>query len=378
MILAATIYAAFTAAVALYILATTILNSAWLFHSNMFEPATKGPLVSVLIPARNEAERIEACVDSFLDQRYSNFEIIVYDDDSTDATGEILDRRAEEYPGKLRVIHGKGLESGWYGKPHAMQRLSEAAKGEWLLFSDADTIHEPRSIGAAVRLAEIWKADLVSGYIRHTMGSFGETAVVPSIYLLTMIAMPLWLIQATKTPLISHAIGQYMFFRTSKYREFGGYGAVRDMVSEDVRIARKLKEAGGKAVFVDLKNFASCRMYDGYKSAMAGLSKNVFDYLGKNFAILLLGTIAVPLLFLVPIIGAAWVPDALGDAQPFFRLGVMLLLYAWLIVTMERRLPWDAPLIYPIIFINVLSTAWRAFHLFFLGKSIEWKGRMVK
>lgn len=370
-------WGALATASGLFILLTTALNTAWLYHGGP-HPVQKGPRVSVLVPARNEETQIKTCIESLLDQVYDDYEIIVYDDDSTDGTGAILDRYAEDNPDLIRVIHGKGIEEGWYGKPHAMQRLSEVAEGDWLLFTDADTVHRPDSIGKAVALADRYNADLVSGYIRHDVGSFGETEVVPAIYLLSMIAMPLWLIHLTKSPVISHAIGQFMFFKTSSYEKIGGYASVKDKVSEDVRIARLLKKSGGKILFFDLKYHVSCRMYKSYKSAIAGLSKNVYDYLGKNFFVLLLGTIAVPLLFFVPIIGSFWVPPFLSPAQPYFRYHFMVLLYSWTLVALERMLPWYLPFIYPLVLINVLSTAWRAFRLFFTGKAIEWKGRMVK
>jgi chlorobactene glucosyltransferase len=373
-----TIYAAITAAAAAWILLVTVLNAVWLVHTNLIRPKREGPLVSILVPARNEEARIGACLDSLIAQDYDSKEIIVYDDESTDGTGAILDRYAEKYPNLVKVIHGKGPGEGWYGKPHALHRLSEAAGGDWLYFTDADTIHKPGSVGHVLGLAGLYKADLVSGYVRHLIGGFGEAQVVPAIYLLSMIAMPLWLVNVVKAPFISHAIGQAMFFKASIYKKSGGYSAVRDKVSEDVRIARLVKKQGGRVLFADLKDQVSCRMYEGYASAIAGLSKNVYDYFDKNILILIAGTLTVPLIFFVPLIGSLWVPDFLAQAQPFFRLNCILLLYTWGIVTLERMLPWYLPFIYPLILVNVLSTAWRAARLFSTGRKIEWKGRMVK
>lgn len=374
----ATIYGIIVAVAAVHILIVTGLNAIWMLHTSIVRPAKTGPLVSVLVPARNEESRIEICLDSLLAQNYGNLEIIVYDDESTDGTGAILDRYAGDHPDLVKVIHGQGLEKGWYGKPHALQRLSEAASGAWLYFTDADTIHKPDSVGFALGLSNHYKADLVSGYIRLETGSFGEAQVVPAIYLLSMIAMPLWLIHVVKSPLISHAIGQTMLFRASAYEKTGGYAAVKDKVTEDVRIARLVKKHGGKVIFADLKETVSCRMYKDYESAISGLSKNVYDYFNKNILVLLAATAAVPLVFFVPIIGAVWVPAFLAQAQPFFRLSCLVLLYAWAILTLERKLPWYIPLIYPLILVNVLSTAWRAARLFSTGRAIEWKGRMVK
>ncbi|HWR11841.1 MAG TPA: glycosyltransferase [Rectinemataceae bacterium] len=372
-----TAYAMITAAAGIYILIVTGLNTAWMFHTNIGSPKKSGSLVSVLIPARDEEEHIAACLDSLVAQNYENLEIIVYDDDSTDGTKKILNRYVKEYPSLVRAIHGN-LEEGWYGKPNALQHLSEAASGAWLYFTDADTVHEADSVGFALGVAEFHKADLLSGYVRNKIGSFGEGQVVPAIYLLTMVAMPLWLIHLTKTPIISHAIGQAMLFRTSMYEKLGGYDAVKDKVSEDVHMARLVKKHGGKVIFADLKDQITCRMYVDYRSAITGFSKNVYDYFNKNIFILVAVTALVPLIFFIPLLASCWLPASLIQAQPWFRLGCVVIFYAWGLVTLERALPLYIPFIYPLILINVLSTAWRARRLFSTGKAIEWKGRMVK
>lgn len=372
-----TIYAVFTAVAGVYILIVTGLNGAWMLHTNLVRPQRSGPLVSVLIPARDEETHIADCLDSLLVQTYDNYEIIVYDDDSTDGTARILARYASEHPDRLKIISGH-LETGWYGKPHAMQRLSENASGVWLCFTDADTIHGKDSVSKLMGIADHFKADFVSGYVRHKIGGFGEAMVVPALYLLSMVAMPLWLIHIVKAPIVSHAIGQIMLFRTSNYVASGGYQAVKNQVSEDIRIVRLVKKHGGRAVFADLKEEISCRMYKDYKSAIKGFSKNVYDYFNKNNLILTAATIAVPLVFFIPILGSMWLPAALMAAQPYFRLSCLAIIYAWGFVALERMLPWYIPFIYPVILVNVLSTAWRAYRLFKDGKAVEWKGRMVK
>lgn len=373
------VYAIITAGVAVYILGLSIMNIAWLFHTTFVKPSGSPETVSVLIPARNEAQSLGPCLDSLLVQTRRNIEIIIYDDDSDDGTGQIAREYAEKYPLKVRVIQGKGLEEGWYGKPHALQRLSEQASGEWLLFTDADTIHSPESVATALALARYYRADLVTGYTRIENRSFGEAETIPSIFLLSMAVMPLWLSHRSRRPFLSHAIGQYMFFRASTYRKAGGYASVRTQVTEDVRMARQIKKAGGRVLFADLKDVCSCRMYGSYSAAMAGLSKNVFDYVDKRTGLLVAATVAIPLFFLLPILGSVWMPDSFAAAaQPFFRLHTLCMLYAWLLVSIDRRLPWYVPLIYPLILINTLSMGWRAADHFRRGEALMWKGRMVR
>lgn len=369
--------AVFAGMAGIWIVSVTILNTMWMFQTNLIQPKREGPLVSILVPARDEEARLAACLDSLLAQDYPHAEIIVYDDDSSDGTPAILADYETRFPGRVRAIRGV-LEEGWYGKPHAMQRLSEAAAGHWLFFTDADTIHEPDSVSRVMGLADHYKVDLVSGYVRHAIGSFGEAVTVPSLYLLTMALMPVWLSHRTKAPALSHAIGQVMFFNAKAYRKAGGYAATARQVSEDVRVARLVKRSGGRVLFADLKSQVSCRMYESYQEAIDGFSKNVYDYFDKKFALLLAITVVVPLVFFAPLFCAVWLPEPLRAALPWFRLSSLLVFYSWGLVTVDRSLPWYVPFVYPLIFVNTLSAAWKAFRLFATGKAIAWKGRMVR
>ena len=290
---AVTIYAAITAAAAIYILIVTLLNESWMLHTNVIKLKESGVLVSVLVPARNEKARIEACLDSLLAQSYDNLEIIVYDDDSTDGTSQILDRYEDENPDLIKVIHGSGLEKGWYGKPHALQRLSEAATGAWLYFTDADTVHEPGSWA----FPSVWPSTTRPTSSRDTCATGSAASARPrsSRHLPPLdgghaaLAWP-----PSEGSFHLPRYRQSMLFKTTMYMKIGGYSSVKDRVSEDVRIARIVKRHGGKVVFSDLKEWVSCRMYDGYKNAITGLSKNVYDYFNKNVFLLVGATIAVP------------------------------------------------------------------------------------
>ncbi|HEY9053766.1 MAG TPA: glycosyltransferase [Rectinemataceae bacterium] len=410
-------FSAICAMAAAWVFILSTANSLWLASTNRLRPTAPiaSPRISVLVPARNEAQRIEKCLASLLAQDYADYEIIVYDDDSSDGTGPILDRLAARQaesrqaaarlaaasspsdtgiPGarsepSLAIIRGHGLPEGWYGKAWAMHTLAKAASGEYLLFTDADTIHAPGSLARLSALAVRCGADLVSGYVQHEIPNFGQAAVVPAIYLLTMAIMPLALIRATRIPAFSHAIGQCMFFKAESYWRIGGYEAVRGLISEDVRIARLAKRSGAVLAFADLKHQISCSMYEDYRSAVDGIAKNVFDYMNKSRLLLALATIAVPLVCYIPLLASAWLPPALTatiapfpgrgpiSAQNLFRITSALFFAAWIPVTIERRLPWYQPLISPIVLASTLSAGWRARSRFRRGESLVWKGRKV-
>jgi chlorobactene glucosyltransferase len=373
-----TAYGAVTFAVCVFFFFITLSNILWLIHTLTIEPKKTGPSVAVLIPARNEALRIRPCLDSLLQQDYGSYQIYVIDDNSTDETWEVLKDYMLRFPRKLKAFKAEPLPEGWYGKPHALQELASHVKEDYMLCTDADTVHKPNSIGKAMAAAGKYGADLITGYAHHLMPTFGEASVVPSMYILTMFGMPLYLIPKTKTPLISHAIGQFMLFRRSFFEKIGGYEKVRHEATEDVKIARIVKKHGGKIAFIDLRDIVDCRMYATYNGAIQGIAKNAYDYLGKNLIILFLGTVAVPLFFFIPIIVCFVNIPWLGPALPFLKSSAILSFYTWALETIDRRLPWYVPFIYPLIFVNTMSALWRGFRLVNKEGGIEWKGRKVQ
>ena len=187
------------------ILAQTLAN---LRHLPAPPPAAPGefsdgaPLVSVLVPARDEAHRIGPCVASLLAQDYPNFELLVLDDHSTDDTGAVvLDlglRETEadtdaDAPPQRRLLRGEPLPPGWTGKAWACHQLARVARGEWLLFTDADTVHAPGALAAMVAHARRTRADLLSAWPRQLVGSWSERLVIPLVYVLLTGFLPMWL-----------------------------------------------------------------------------------------------------------------------------------------------------------------------------------------
>jgi len=336
-----------------------------------------GPLVSVLVPARNEENNIERCVNSLLNQVYKNYEILVLNDNSTDRTAEILSRLAAEEP-RIRVFNGKPLPDDWYGKPYALQQLSEQAKGEILLFTDADTVHMPGSISWAVTNLEKLKVDMVSGYIGQIFVKFGEIITVPLMFFLTGFVIPLFLNRFSKHSCFSAAIGQYIAIRNEVFRAIGGCQAFRKKTSEDIYMARYVKKKGYKTRFLNITEYVKCRMYNGYRSAIEGIGKNIFDYLGKNTVVLFLLVIVVffflffpfPLLFF-----------CIANSSPWtLHILIVNILYTltWVFMFLGQRLNWWYGFLWPLIFLNLLyMAAWSWFRTV-SGRGFSWKDRVVE
>ena len=183
------------------------------------------PLVSILIPARNEEANIEDCLESLRKQDYPNFEIIVLDDDSSDNTANIV-KRIVVGDNRIQLIKGEPLAEGWAGKPFACYQLARRARGTWLLFVDADTTHAPNMLRSILALAIGLKVSLLSGFPRQLATSLPQRVAIPVLYFVIMCWLPLWWLQRSKNPKQSLANGQVLLFPRDEYWRIGGHEAV--------------------------------------------------------------------------------------------------------------------------------------------------------
>lgn len=257
---------------------------------------TESPLVSLLVPARNEERLIRECIGSLVQQDYVNYEVIVLNDGSTDRTGTILAELSKEYPDKLTVINGKDLPKHWVGKNWACHNLSKIAQGEILLFTDADTIHKPDMIRASVTLLISKKLDFFSMIPFEEMRTFGEKTIIPMIHYLYFAYLPNILITKSRRTSVSAANGQFMCFRKSAYNAIGGHESVKSNLVEDVFLAKEVKKHGMRMALVDGTDFVSCRMYTNFSESFKGFSKNL--YAGFSFDLPLFSVFIVHLILL--------------------------------------------------------------------------------
>lgn len=244
------------------------------------------PLVSVLVPARNEAANIARCVRSLLAQNYPNFELIILDDSSQDSTGAIVEMLAnpsDDPAHRLRLMRGAPLPDGWLGKNFACHQLYQVAQGELLLFTDADTTHSVGSLSKAITALDYERADFLSLFPHQQTVSLPERLIVPLVQFFVSSLLPVWLIGRSHHPSLCAANGQFMLFRRGAYEEIGGHAAVRNMVLEDMLLARRIKQAGLKQVLPDGSDLVQCRMYRSGSDLWRGFSKNLFAFF--NFSL---------------------------------------------------------------------------------------------
>jgi len=239
------------------------------------------PTLSIVVPARDEERSIERCVRSLLAQLWVDVEVIVVDDHSTDATPQILERLAREDT-RLRVVSGAQLPPGWIGKPWALVQGAHHAQGEWLLFTDADSWHEPAGSASMLWLATRAGVDAISIATRQELGSFWERAVLPSILgLILFVVGPLGAINDPRKPKHALANGQYILVTREAYDALGGHAALRSEIVEDVAFARRIKEDGRfRFLLIGGDRIANVRMYHSLPEIWRGFTKNVF--IGAN------------------------------------------------------------------------------------------------
>jgi len=244
------------------------------------------PLVSVLIPARDEAKNIKRCVRSLLKQDYPNIEILVLDDNSSDGTGQIV-RQMGKKDSRVRLITGKPLKNGWMGKSYACHQLSKHAGGEYLIFTDADTIHLSSSVSNSVNCLTANNLDAMSiTFISFAILSF----------------LPLVLIKKSRHPLFCTAIGQFILFKRDVYKKIGGHKSIKKEILDDVKISKQVKRCGYKFMIFDGSGDIYCRMYRNFSGAIKGYSKVIFAAFDFHISIQFVVTVLITILFLLPFI----------------------------------------------------------------------------
>lgn len=377
-------YAWIVAIVSIYFLVFALINAFWLWVYSKKPRYFDGEKVSVCIPARNEEKNIENCIRSLMDQSYKNYEVLVLNDNSEDRTGEILLSLSKEFPDRLRVFTGKPLEEGWTGKIFALNQLIKETRGEYLLLTDADTIHKKDSIAFAMTNMKVHKADMLSGYIKEKVVTFGERITIPLIFMLTSFVLPLFLNRITPFPFTSVAIGQYIMIKKKVFESVGGYEAMKTLISEDVFLARYIKKHGYKTIFTDCKRAALCRMYTGYTESVNGITKNIFSFLSNNSAIILTAIIAVSLFLLLPfplfigtLISNVTAGGWITTSTVLLGINVFVMFVVWSLVTGSQHLPFSTPFLYPILFGNLVYMATLSYVRTITGKGYVWKGRVV-
>lgn len=289
-------YAAIVAAWPIRHLAITWILSRFdvLTRSSPAMRSPDAPLVSAVIPAKDEEGALGDCLASVLAQDYPNLEILIVDDRSTDGTAAIARLAAGRDP-RVRLVSITDLPDGWTGKTHALHVASAEARGAWFWFLDADTRHAPESLSVMMEYARGHDAAMASLVPEMRCETFWEKVVQPLAGIVLMRSFPLYAVNDDrKKP--AFANGQYILIRKDAYRAAGGHEAVRDRFVEDIYLARRVKALGLPIRCAVSTDISSTRMYTNLPQIVRGWSRILYDALGRR-SWPLVGKVVEPLIF---------------------------------------------------------------------------------
>lgn len=363
----------------LFGLITALVNYFTIRHFNQYPAAKTWPRVSVLVPARNEERAIEACISSLLAQDYPDFEIIVLDDHSTDATPGILEKLSQN-GSRLRVLDGAPLPEGWLGKHWACHQLYQASTGDLLLFTDADTRHAPDMLRASVSALLAEGAGLVTAFPCEEVITWGEKLLIPFMGFGILTFIPIRLVQRLRWTALSVTIGQFMLFRREAYEAVGGFEAVRDEIVDDMCLGRNVIAGGGEWRLLDGTRHVSCRMYRGFWEAVNGFGKSIFAVFDYRILPYFIGWTVIGIAFLEPAAAliSYWLGRPLTPLSPeAASLAVALSLILWTVAYRRFHFPPYMVLLYPLTMLLFLLVALRSFVQTATGTA-TWKERTLE
>jgi len=354
-----------------------ITNLFYLKNLARYKTCNDTPFVSILVPARNEQDVIGNCLKSLLAQDYHYYEVIVIDDESTDSTPQILQSLAEENS-RLKIEKGMPLPPGWLGKHWACHQLALKAKGELLLFTDADTVHRPFMLQHAVSAMTAEKADLISALPHQIMVSFIEKLVMPFSYWSTMVFLPLFIAYRTKNGWLSSGTGQFMLFRRSAYEAIGGFASIKNHVVDDVELCKRIHAQGFRWRLFDGKDIYQVRQYENFKELYEGYTKNLFAGFGNNIPVFAFVWLWLLTIFWAPPVAIIISYLLSVDTWFYYLCGIciMLSLLSWCITCAKFHFPLYIAIFYPITILMMVIFAYSSLHLS-LARRATWKGRYM-
>lgn len=346
-------------------------------------PIGRLPSVAVVIPARNEADKIGRCLAGLLAQCYpaSRFSVTVVDDGSGDATACIVEQFAER-AANLRLLRGDPLPTGWLGKSYACWQGARKANAEWLCFLDADTCVAPEALAAAVGIAQRRQLDLLSLEPYQELESFWERLILPTGFLLLAFFKDLRPF-SDPTSEAATANGQFILVRRATYEVLGGHAAIRGEIAEDRRLAERAKRSGHRIALMAGDQLVHTRMYTGLGPLWQGLSKHAVE-IADGIAPLLLYAIAGFMLGIAALVLPAWGWLRLVNASlsvdgvlaaALATAGTLALLGIHAGTLRHFRIPPVYAILAPVSYLMILLIAANCVRQRVTGKTM-WKGRV--
>jgi glycosyltransferase involved in cell wall biosynthesis len=330
--------------------------------------------VTIVVPARNESEDIEAALIRLLALDYDNYEVITVNDRSTDETGTIMDRVAarSEAKGRLKVIHVKELPPQWLGKTHAMWSAAQQATGEWLLFTDADVMFKPDALRRAIAYAEAEPADHVVLFPKMIMKRPGEKMMIAFFQTLFVFGHRPWKVADPKTD--DHmGVGAFNLVRKRAYESVGTYQRLRMEVLDDMKLGKVIKKAGFAQRNVFGEDLISIHWAKGALGIVNNLTKNFFAVLSYQWFRAVISCFGLAFLNLGPFIGTAFVH---GWSRLPYAIALMSMLLIYVGMSRRSAIPPYYFVLHPISTILFSYTVLQSMLLTYKQGGVVWRGTL--
>jgi len=367
-----------TFAASAFVSAMSLVNLLFFRKAKVVARSANETQVSVLIPARNEADRIGPLLDSVLSSYGVVCDVCVLDDESHDGTDTIVRSYSQNHP-NVRLLRGGAIPSGWSGKQWACFQLAQQAQHDEMVFLDADVALSSDALLRAVTLRRQCSADLLSGFPHQRVVTMGEQLLIPLIQLILLCFLPFGLMRWTRMTGAAAGCGQFFLTTRQAYRVSGGHGAIRQSLHDGIMLPRSYRLAGLKTDLFDASDVASCRMYTSFEDTWAGLLKNATEGFAR-MPLLPVMTILMLLAFVFPVLSAMALSIGMistGFVAPV--AGSCLLSYLpRLLCCLKYDRAWLACLLNPVSIVLFLIIQWSALTRKSRGKGVQWRQRSYK
>ena len=363
----------FAAAVLLFVFAVAVIvvwRGSSIRRLATVEPAWTGdwPAVSIVAPARNEARHIEEAVRSLVRLDYQPLQITLINDRSTDATGDILNRLAAEFP-QLNVVHLDTLPPGWLGKNHALQFGADRSQGEWLLFTDADILFDPSCLRRAVAFAENEQLDMLAAFPETRMPSWILKSFVATFSVFFMVFTRPWSVRNPRSG--AHCgVGAFNLVRASAYHRADGHRRLAMRPDDDLKLGKNMKLSGARCDVIDGGGMLAVNWYGSLRELIVGLEKNSFAVLEYSPVAVLASSLTLLAVNFFPFFGplvvdgpAGWLLGAAAALQLILSLGA----------SKQLGYPLHVVIGYPLTVLLFVYIQWRSMFLALARGGIQWR-----
>ncbi len=331
--------------------------------------------VSVLIPARNEAHRMGTLLDSVVNSTGIDWEVCVLDDESQDGTDRMVLEYSQRDP-RVRLIRGEPKPAGWSGKQFACWQLAQHATHSELVFLDADVVLAPDALVRAVHHRQGMQVDLLSGFPRQRVVTWGEALLIPLIHLILLCFLPFVLMRRTGMKGAAAGCGQFFLTTKQAYQTSGGHGSIRQSLHDGLMLPRAYRQAGLRTDLFEASDMATCRMYTSFADTWSGLLKNATEGFAR-MPLLPFMTLIMLLAFVSPVVCAlALAAGGISSSLSVLVIASCACSYLPRIVCCWKYdRAWLACLLHPVAILLFLTIQWVAWVRHSMGWGVQWRNR---